>query len=284
MLFDQLEEQREFTASEIQIANYILENPLQIAELTASELGKSTFTSKASVLRLCKKLGVAGYSDLRRKIELEMNERKRLLALLDEEPVNRDSSFKDVVNIIPSIYDKAVTSTKMMLDDASIQRIIHKIKTANKLDIYGIGITYSCAETAMFKFQSIGVDCTALTGINEHYIMSTKHQKNRVAIVISFTGENSTMLKTAEYLKGIGTYLIGIGGRESDKLKNVCDEYIGVYSKQLIMSMEMVTPFISITYIFDLLFAGVLVSNYDNNLKYALDVIEYKKILKENDS
>ncbi|WP_176586027.1 MurR/RpiR family transcriptional regulator [Priestia megaterium] len=282
MLFEQLEEKRGFTTSEIQIANYILENPLETVELTASELGEKSYTSKSTVLRLCKKLEFPGYNDLLRKLELEINEKNRLMALLDKEPVNKDSSFRDIVNIIPSVYDKAITNTKMMLDYKSMNRVITQLKKTEKLDIYGLGITYSCATAAMFKFLSIGIECTAQTGINEHYIMATKKQKNRAAIIVSFTGENPTMIKTAKYLKGVGTYIIGIGGTESDKLKRECDEYIEVYSKQLIMSMEVLTPFISITYIFDLLFSALLVSDFDSNLKYSLDVIDYESIFERN--
>jgi DNA-binding MurR/RpiR family transcriptional regulator len=282
MLYELLEEKKDFTASEIQIAKYILENPLGTVELTATELGKRTYTSKPTVLRLCKKLGFSSYNDLRRKLELEISEKNRLMTLLEKEPVHKDTSFKDIVNIIPSVYDKAITNTRMMLDYNSMSRVINQLKKVDKLDIYGLGITYSCATAAMFKFLSIGIECTAQTGINEHYIMATKKQKNRAAIILSFTGENPIMIKTAKYLKGIGTYIIGIGGMESDKLKKECDEYIEVYSKQLIMSMEVLTPFISITYIFDLLFSALLVTDFDNNLKYSLDVIDYESILKNN--
>lgn len=277
MLLDQLETKLDFTSSEKLIADYILKHPLEIADLTASELGELSFTSKATVLRLCKKLGVAGYPELQRKIELELNEKSRLMALLKEEPVHKDSTLKDIVTIIPSLYDSAVTNTRMMLDENAMRRIVNRLRMMNKIDIYGVGITHTCAMAAMFKFLSIGIECTAQTGINEHYIMANRHDKKRADVVVSFTGANPTMIRTAKYLRDAGTYVVGIGGAESSELKNVCHEYIGIYSKELILSMEVLTPYISITYVFDLLFAALLVSDYDNNLTYALDVIERKE-------
>jgi DNA-binding MurR/RpiR family transcriptional regulator len=276
MLLDHLETKEDFTASEKLIADYILENPLEVADLTASELGERSFTSKATVLRLCKKLGVAGYPELQRRLELELNEKSRLLTLLEEEPVHKDSTLKDIVTIIPSVYDSAVTNTRLMLDDNAMRRIVNRLKAMKKIDIYGVGITHTCAMAAMFKFLSIGIECTAHSGLNEHYIMATRHDKKRAAIVVSFTGANQTMIQTARYLREAGTYVVGIGGRDSDELKQVCHEYIEIYSKELILSMEVLTPYIAITYVFDLLFAALLVANYDNNLAYALDVIERK--------
>lgn len=283
MLIEQLENKIEFTSSEIQIANYILEHALESVELTAEELGKRSYTSKATVLRFCKKLGISSYNEFRRKLELEIVEKERLIQILEKEPFNKNSSVKEIVNIVPSVYDKSITNTKMMLNYNSLNRVINQLKKADKIDIYGQGITYSCATAAMFKFLSIGIECSAQTGINEHYIMATKNHKNRVAIIVSFTGGNPAMIKTAKYLKGVGTYIIGIGGAESDNLKKECNEYIEINSKQLIMSMEVLTPFISITYIFDLLFSALLISDFDNNLEYALDVIDYEK-RKEKDN
>lgn len=277
MLLDQLERKQDFTSSERLIADYILKHPVEIADLTASEVGERSFTSKASVLRICKKLGVSGYPELQRKIGLEMNEKSRLMALLEDEPVNKDSSFKDIVTIIPSVYDTAITNTKMMLDDNAMRRIVNRLRWMNKIDIYGVGIAHTCVTAAMFKFLSIGIACTAQSAINEHYVMATRLDKKRAAIIVSFTGANATMIQAAKYLRDTGTYVVGIGGSESDELKKVCQEYIEIYSKELIMSMEVLTPYTSITYVFDLLFAALLVSDYDNNVAYSLDVLTYKE-------
>lgn len=276
MLLEQLKSDENLTTSEKQIAAYILKNPIKIADLTATELGKKTYTSKSTVLRMCQKLNLPSYNDLQRKLELEVNEKARLITLLEQEPINKETTVKEIINIIPSLYDQAISNVKTQINVAAFNRIIHRLKTVDKLDIYGLGITSSCAEAAKFKFQSIGIDCSTQTGINEHYLMATKKMKNRVAIVISFTGSNETMIATAKYLRKMGTYVIGIGGLVTDKLQKNCDEYLTSYSSQHILSMEVISPYISITYIFDLLFSALLIQNYDQNAKYAINVIDYR--------
>lgn len=282
MIIDALEKQHKFTNSEIKVANYILENyNSNLLSLTSKELGEKTYTSKSTILRLCKKTGVYTYSEFIRKLEVEFNEKERVKQLLNSEPVNENTNINDIVNIVPSLYDKALTNTKISLNYQSLNQIIKILNEANIIDIYGVGISYDCASTAKFKFQSIGLNCSAHNGLNEHYALSTKRLKNRVAIVISFTGENEIMVSTAKFLKGLGTYIIGIGSDNAYKLKKECNEYLDIYSKELIMSMEMVAPFISITYVFDLLFTALLTSNFNKNLQYSLDVIDYKNILND---
>lgn len=275
MIIELLEKKENFTNSEILIADYILQNPFDIIDLTAKELGEKTFTSKASIFRFCKKLGESSYDDFKRKIGFEMNEKSRLRALLAQEPVNKSSSLKDITNIIPSVYDTAISNTKMMLDYSVLKKVIQRLKDAEKVDIYCGGISATCASSAVFKLLSIGKDCSVHTGINEHYVMAIRNKKT-VAIILSFTGRNPAMIRAAKYLKKAGIYLLGIGGGESSDLKQLCDEYIEVFQKTLIMSLEVLTPFISMTYVFDVLFAALLVTDFDKNLKDSIDVIKYQ--------
>ena len=49
--------------------------------------------------------------------------------------------------------------------------------------------------------EELGKECDAHSGINEHFILSQKNSRQCVAILISFTGNNSEMIKIAKYLK-----------------------------------------------------------------------------------
>lgn len=271
MVVELLEEKKDFTHSEVQIAEYILKNPFAVRDLTAAELGEKTYTSKASVFRLCKKLGINSFEELKRHLEREVKEKERLMNLLKQEPFHRSSSLKDIVHIVPSLYDRAVGNTGLTLDEGKLGQIVKRLKEADKIDIYGSGITYSCAEAAMFKFLSIGRECAAYSAVNEHYVLAV-NDKKVVAILLSFTGRNAGMVHIAKYLRQAGVYVVGIGGMESDVLKKLCHEYIGIYQKDLVMSLEMLTPYISMTYIFDILFSALLVADYDNQLKHAIEV------------
>ena len=197
--------------------------------------------------------------------------------MLEQEPVNQDTTLKELFTIVPTIYQNAIDNTSIMIEENSFRRIITKLQNASIVDIYGSGITYACATTAKFKFRTLGINCNTYSGINEHYIMATRKQRNRIAIILSFTGANNSMIEIAQYLKDNGTFVIGIGGNESVNLKNICNEYIEIFSKQLIMSMEVLTPYIAITYVFDLLFGSLLVADFDKNLEYSIDVLNYKE-------
>ncbi len=275
MLIELLEEKKNFTHAEGLISDYILQNASDIYKLTADELGKVTYTSRATVFRLCKKLGYKSYKDFIHQIESEYNQRKQINELIEKEPFQKNMTLNEIIQIMPEFYDTIIKKTNLMLNQNTINRVINRINNVSQVDIYSTGITSSCAMSAMFKLMSIGKQCNIYDTINEHYLMEIK-DKNIVGIILSFTGANPNMIHVAQYLKKCGIYIIGIGGDESSTIKDLCDEYIYIYEENLVLSFEVSTPYLSMTYIFDLIFASLLTKNFDEHVKHATEVIQFK--------
>ena len=108
-----------------------------------------------------------------------------------------------------------------------------------------------------------------------HFILSQKNSRQCVAILISFTGNNSEMIKIAKYLKKAGIYVIAIGGKKGE-LQNYCDIYLNVYSSQDILSLEVITSFTATMYVLDVIFVSLLVKDYQSNVTTALKVIDFE--------
>ena len=265
-----------FTNSEKAIAQFILDNPSKFQNLTSEELANKTYTSRATVIRLCKKLSTSGYREFQRMIISDLNEMYKIKSMISEEPVDETSTYKDIINIVPSIYELAITNTKMILNHLAMNRVLNKLKYSRKISIYGIGISYTIAETAAFKFMSLGIQCSAFNGLNEHYVQTSKSKKEEVAIVISLTGSNPNILRIAEYMKKNGIFVIGIIGSEYNEIANFCDEILEVYSKKQILSLEVINGLTAANYIFDILFVSLLVQDYQHNVDAAIEVLKYK--------
>ena len=210
MLLEKLQEHKNFTAHEKDVAEYILSHLDQISELSAGELAKASYTSKATVVRLSQKLGLNGFQDLKITLTAEINQKKRIDQLLANEPVTAESTYDDIVKTLPALYDKAVTNTRLSLDKNSMKRISQVLQKAECIDIYGTGISYILAQSAAFKISTLGLECSAYESINSHYLAARKHKKN-IAFLISLTGSNHTVICMAKYLReATETYVVGI--------------------------------------------------------------------------
>jgi RpiR family glv operon transcriptional regulator len=58
-----------FTESDQQIYDYLLQNSAKVQSMTINDLAKQSFTSKSSVLRFTQKLGFKGFSDFKYSID-----------------------------------------------------------------------------------------------------------------------------------------------------------------------------------------------------------------------
>lgn len=88
MFIDQLQKQRDFTASEKAIAGYLLTQANGISTLSTTELAERTHTSKATIIRLCKKLGSPSYREFQQTLEKELLELQRINARISAEPIH----------------------------------------------------------------------------------------------------------------------------------------------------------------------------------------------------
>ena len=278
MLIDKMRTLEDLTVSERTIVDYILKNINHLSTLTSEMLAKETYTSKATVSRLCKKLGVKDYHEFKQNVLLESEEWLRIQNMSTDEPLNQSSTYDDIVKTIPAIYDAAIRKTRMDLDKNSIIRISSRLKRAEKIDIYGTGIMYHNAQIATFKFLNLGKECSAYDALNEHYVIADKNRQKKLIIVLSLTGGNANMVKVAKTLKDRGFYVVGIGGSEMSDLKENCHEYIGVRAERELMNLDIITYTTAINYILDILFLTAMTSEYDYNVLNAINLKNYKEM------
>ena len=179
MLLFQLKEERDFTSHEKDVARYILSHMDQIPDMSASQLAKASLTSKATVVRLGQKLGLSGYQEFKMKLVAEINQDRRISQLLAE-AITKDSTYGDIIQILPNLYDKAVTNTRLTLNKNNMLRINNFVQSAECIDIYGTGVSYMLAQAAAFKFATLGVESSAYESINAHYLAARKHKKQLI--------------------------------------------------------------------------------------------------------
>lgn len=281
MLIEKLAAKEEFTSNEVFIADYILKNKEKVLQMTAEDLAARTFTSKAAVTRLCKKLGMSGYREFQRTYGIELQESYRVKALLSHEPVNENTSVSEIMGIVPSMYDSAISRTRMLMDPHVVARAVKKMKKAVRIELYGSGATLSVAQTAAFKYSTLGLPCAAYSGVNEHYIVANEPNDRSVAIVLSFTGGNTQMAYIASFLRSHGYYVLGIGGHTEDRVRKRCSDYITVEQNELTLTLEIIRASMGTAYVLDVLFVSLVSSDYQNQVKNALRTRQ-EQSLKQN--
>jgi len=279
MLMEKLKEQTDFTNLEKEVARYVLENLEWIPGMSSKELAEASFTSKATVVRLSQKLGLAGYLDFKLKLVEEINQKNRLSQMLEGEPITGKSSYSDIIHTLPVLYDKAVTNTRLALDKNAVNRINQVLQRAECVDFYGTGISYILAQSAVFKFATLGLECSAYESINGHYLAARKNKKT-IAFLISFTGANRTVIRIAKYLReATGNYVVGLAGPHSQVLRKWCHEIVEIPNRDSLLSLGVITSFSAVTYVLDIFFSLLLAKRYEEHAKSSLEMLTHMDLL-----
>ncbi|TLQ08418.1 MurR/RpiR family transcriptional regulator [Marinilactibacillus psychrotolerans] len=279
MLIEQLRNEEHFTNHEKDVAHFILDNIDEVSNMTSEQLAKSAYTSKATVVRLCQKLGLHGYQEFRLKLVAEINQNNLINRLLANEPITNASSYMDIMQTLPLLYDKAITNTRLSLDKNCMNRINNSLKNLDCINIYGTGISYMLAQSAAFKFSTLGIDCSAYERINAH-ALSAKKEKKTISFLISFTGANRTVTRIAEYLKqSTNNYIVGIVGPHHKDIQQWCDELIEIPNRDSLLSLDIITSFTATNYILDIFFSIILANNYDAHVKSSIEMLQYESLL-----
>ena len=279
MLLVQLREMKNFTNHERDVAEYILGHMDQIPDISAGELARASLTSKATVVRLSKKLGLSGYQELKLRLVAEMNQSERISQLISKEPITGNSSYSDIILTLPGLYDKAITNTRLTLDKNTMMRIGRFLQGAECIDIYGTGISYVLAQAVAFKFATLGLECSAYESINGHYLAARKH-KRTVAFLISFTGANRTVERMGEYLMtATNNHIVGILGPHSQVTGKWCHEVVEIPNRDSVLSLDVITSFMAGNYVFDIFFSMLLAGCQEEHVKSSLEMQKHESLL-----
>lgn len=201
LLIEQLKRKDLFTKSEMNIVDYILNNTQEIVKLNISELSQKTFSSTASIVRVCKKTGVLGFSEFKLKLASELNS----FALIDKRldpnmPFTESSDHKRIIQDVLNLQYQALTDTYRSLDIDSLWKAAEIIDKHDIVYLYGRG-------ESLLPLKSFGADlnrigkrnvCESINGLSRPYKYSDEIKE--CALILSQYASSKEIINIFSYL------------------------------------------------------------------------------------
>ncbi len=257
MIIEKLLEAKDFTETEKHIAEYILDEHHQIENMTSTQLGKETFSSQSAIIRLYKKIGMSSYREFLSNIIIERNEYFKTQDELGENPSQYFTSYTNIQNTISRIYAKSILNTNLILNKNILIRLCNRLMNAQSIDVYGVGISHSCAVQLTFKLQSIGFNCQCHSGFNIHYLENLKDKKNNVSILITTTGCNKTILEISQHLKEKNIYQVAITRNPQGEIYKTCKDVL-LYDTNRYEDIDVICSLFGIEYIVNIIYSNLV--------------------------
>ncbi len=145
----------DMSANEKKLADYILSNAALLRDYSSQQLAGAVGVSQSSVVKFCQKLGYKGYPD----IKLAINEavaRKSSHGSSQAVTPFSDSALNDVSDRLLKSKLDAISATIELNKETSFMEAIDAIKKAEKIQIFGVGISRFVAEHLAIRLLNSG--------------------------------------------------------------------------------------------------------------------------------
>lgn len=204
-------------AAERKVAEAILAHPEEMADIGIVELAARAGASEATVSRLARKLGFAGFPELKASFAAE-----------GEQVSYRDIAPTDPpATVVRKVFANSIQALRDTLDALDLEqcaRAVEAMLAAERLSFYGLGNAAVVAREAYQKFLRIGV--TAYTAEDpdlQALILAAQLQRGDVLVALSHSGESLPVIAAAELARQHGVRVIAITNFPRSTLARTAD-------------------------------------------------------------
>jgi RpiR family carbohydrate utilization transcriptional regulator len=144
------------SAAERRVADWVLAHPHKVVGLPLAKIAAEIGVSDPTVVRFCRSVGAAGFTDF--KVRIAQNLASRQFVHADVRP---GDDTGDIVAKVMGRSIRELTNLQQRLDTGRLEQAAAAMASAQRIDFYGIGASGSVVQDAQNKFFRLGLPCVA---------------------------------------------------------------------------------------------------------------------------
>lgn len=219
-LIDRIQkEYPQMSAVEKRIADVILEDPMQVTNMTIAHLAARAQVSEGSIINFSARLGERGFSAL--KIDLA-RESHAFSGFSFGSVVERDTPWSAFQKVAGNAVD-AIQRTRRTMQEEHFRTAAELLMSARRIDIYGAGDSALMAQDAYFHFMRIGLPAYAVTDYLTFSIAASQLDSSCVALAISHSGQTIEIIDAITTAKAQKAKTVCITSYADSTLSGLCD-------------------------------------------------------------
>lgn len=271
-LFINLKENKDLSKNERVLADYILKHPEDVLKMSSKDLGKVCFVSTATVYRLCDKLGLSGFSDLKIKITSSLDDyRKSNEDFNFDFPVNQFQTHYEIIQKIKEDYEQTLNLTANLFSLDQLRLIASAMEKAQIIDVYTSAGNINFALNFQFQMQEIGIQVNVPIDEYQQRLIAASSNENHLAIIITFGGRGILSDILPRILHKVKTPIVLISSYDYT-FKDFDPDY-QLYISSYENHYKKISSFstrLSILYILDVLYTCYFKLDYQENIEKKL--------------
>jgi len=264
------------TPTENQLAHYILQHKEEIETITIQKLAEITFVSKSVIHRFCKKIGLAGFNELKIKLAQDLLREKNIEDKIDVNfPFSPHDHQRTIAQKLLYLYKTTIIDTHNFIDIEELNKVVTILHSAKVIDIYTHAHNINIAENFQDKMLSIGRIVNCEESFYKQRCRATASDKNHVAIILSYSGLATFIPQIVKTLHKNGVEIILIGRAGINVMSNYIKHRLYISDRENLRNrISHFSSHIAMQYILDLIFSCIFTMDYEKNLNYIEKMID----------
>lgn len=181
----------ELPKAELRVAMFILEQPRDVLNMTAQELGKASKASAATVVRLSKRLEIDSFPQMKLMLMKELDNG----VIKGYSDISANEPLVDIKNKLLGNAYQSLSDTASLLDNELIEEAVHAMEKAKIIYIYGVGSSHLVAENLAQKWSRIGKTCISMEDTHSLIAAMISNSEDKLFIGISNSGRTSEVVQ-----------------------------------------------------------------------------------------
>lgn len=279
LIIEKLNQKEHMSDSEIIVADFLLSLGKKIAKTSTRSIAEATFTSPATTIRLCKKLGFRGFEDFKEQFLKEIDYLDQQYGKLDANfPFDKQDSDMKAANKLSQLYMDTVQDTISLLHQDTLKLAVNLMKRSRTMHIFSYGTTLNMAESFREKMLKIKKQVFISNNLNYQLYEANALTHGDLAILISYSGETEKIIKIAQLCKkeNIPMILLTSFGENTLSQYSNCKFYIST-KENLFHNIGDFSIHVSVSLLLDILYSTYFLHDFDYHYGTKLEsVSEYE--------
>lgn len=248
--------------TEREIIHYVLTHAEEVVDLSIHELAAKSYSSSATILRLCRKLGLDGYRQFRLTISYELAWRKKSTEM-EKKEITRMDSLEEIVEKITHKNIVSLEDSRELVDYATLEKCVTLLCSCKTVVLYGIGSSLFVAKDAYLKLLRLNKPCIVNDDWHTQLVQARNMTADDVGIVISYSGQTVEMLECIKAMRSNGVPVISITRYGMSPISRLSTYNLYVAANESIFRSGAMSSRISQLNLIDILYTAYASRTYD---------------------
>lgn len=272
LIIEKLKLKEKMSDNEESIADFILGLGEDLKKYSTRNIAEATYTSPATIIRLCKKLGFTGFDDFKMQFLKEIEYLDRQYGKVDANfPFEKNDTMMNAAHKISQLYEDTIKDSMSLLHHDTLQKALNLLKYSQSIHVYSFGTALNLAESFKERMLKIGKNVIISNNMNYQLYEANCIPKGDVAILISYSGETEKIICVAEACKKRGIPIIAISSFGENTLSRMATCNLTMSTKEsMFYNIGDFSTHLSIHFILDILYSTYFLINYEKNYEAKL--------------